>query len=524
MKIKTNNIRATLTKRMLSTGLSALLTLSPVYIHAHTDIAAVTAFVNAYFGDKKCEKFEACKVPLEACQKNPHDQTNLVALATALSETAPQTNVELETYITICLLAICNSDITPQKKADYVADLNHALKTGNIPNRYLEAIKRSLTENFSSTLSEVATAVGMFGTMSTLMIALQNMRINGNALDDLKKAARQNSKKYPTLTWRKLQSNIPEIRKELESNLAGQTKAINKIIDQLHNHCNYLEICERNGQKPKRSLVLHFYGAPGVGKSTALRIISEKLGIGVLTFGMSSAVEDNGKRANTVLARLMNPDVIDTRVTKAYFKTPLRKAIENPGTMIIGFDEIEKMRKLDAQISKCDYRNDEKYIAPSSLDEAMRDVKDQGMFAGFDVSDKIFVTISNETEESLNELEPSFRDRLMGSLVYFKQFGIEDYKELIEKSSKSLFEAYGKDGITLSWSDEALDHYAREFHKEHYSGRRVVEFIDSVGTIVKDSVGLLNYEPTKNNLKLDYDSSLATVIVSPVTNDLSSAG
>lgn len=192
--------------------------------------------------------------------------------------------------------------------------------------------------------------------------------------------------------------------------------------------------------------------------------------------------------------------------------------------MIIGFDEIEKMRKLDAQISKCDYRNDENYIAPSSLDEAMRDVKDQGMFAGFDVSDKIFVTISNETEESLNELEPSFRDRLMGSLVYFKQFGIEDYKELIKKSSRSLFEAYGKDGITLSWSDEALDHYAHEFHKEHYSGRRVVEFIDSVGTIVKDSVALLNYEPTKNNLKLYYDSSSATVIVRPVTNDLSFAG
>lgn len=523
MKIKTNNIKATFRKRMLSTGLSALLTLSPVYIHAaNIDPSIVQTFVETYCKKLTQEK-KNCEAALKAWVKDSTPKT-LSDLAIALTNTVTNAQPGLSAYVATCLVAMSRTDFTATTMTNYSQSLQKALETGKVPNRYLEAIKRSLTENFSRTLSEVATTVGMVGTMSTLMVTLQNMQINGNALDDLKKAALQNSKKYPTLTWRKLQSSIPEIRKELESNLAGQTKAINKIIDQLHNHCNYLEICEKNGQKPKRSLVLHFYGAPGVGKSTALRIISEKLGIGVLTFGMSSAVEDNGKRANTVLARLMNPDVIDTRVTKAYFKTPLRKAIENPGTMIIGFDEIEKMRKLDAQISKCDYRNDENYIAPSSLDEAMRDVKDQGMFAGFDVSDKIFVTISNETEESLNELEPSFRDRLMGSLVYFKQFGIEDYKELIEKSSKSLFEAYSKDGINLSWSDKALDHYAREFHKEHYSGRRVVEFIDNVGTIVKDSVGLLNYEPTKNNLKLDYDSSLDTVIVSPVTNDLSSAG
>ena len=520
MKIKTNNIKATFRKRMLSTGLSALLTLSPVCIHAEVTTVTVQAFVTAYCKENKTgDWFDSCNEKLQEWLQASEDPEKLVALAQALAATSPTKSPELVSYISICLLVLSDNSCTAKEQTKYTKNLTHALKTGKIPNRYLEAIKMALTDDFSTTFPLVSGVVAMIGTMATLLVTLQHMQINGNALDDLKKAALQNSKKYPTLTWRKLQSSIPEIRKELESNLAGQTKAINKIIDQLHNHCNYLEICERNGQKPKRSLVLHFYGAPGVGKSTALRIISEKLGIGVLTFGMSSAVEDNGKRANTVLARLMNPDVIDTRVTKAYFKTPLRKAIENPGTMIIGFDEIEKMRKLDAQISKCDYRNDENYIAPSSLDEAMRDVKDQGMFAGFDVSDKIFVTISNETEESLNELEPSFRDRLMGSLVYFKQFGIEDYKELIEKSSKSLFEAYSKDGINLSWSDKALDHYAREFHKEHYSGRRVVEFIDNVGTIVKDSVEMLDCDLTDIDLKLDYNSSSATVIVSLVTND-----
>lgn len=523
MKIKTNNIKTTFRKRMLSTGLSALLTLSPIYIHVYgTKPAPVIAFVKGYF-ERLGGLPENCQATLDAWVASPND-AKLYDLASALTATVQGPAPDLPAYIASCLIDMCDDYSNFTARNLIIAKLTKALETGKMPNPYLEAIKKSLTEKFSDALSSISIVVTILGSLATMLVALQTQQINGNALDDLKKAAQQNSKKYPTLTWRKLQSSIPEIRKELESNLAGQDNAINKIIDQLHNHCNYLEICEKNGQKPKRSLVLHFYGAPGVGKSTALRIISEKLGIGVLTFGMSSAVEDNGKRANTVLARLMNPDVIDTRVTKAYFKTPLRKAIENPGTMIIGFDEIEKMRKLDAQISKCDYRNDENYIAPSSLDEAMRDVKDQGMFAGFDVSDKIFVTISNETKESLDELEPSFRDRLMGSLVYFKQFGIEDYKELIEKSSKSLFAAYGKYGITLSWSDEALDYYAHEFHEAHYSGRRVVEFIDSIGTIVKDSVGLLKYEPNKNNLKLYYDSSSATVIVRPDTNDLSFAG
>lgn len=511
---------------MLSTGLSALLTLSPVYIHAEFGTDFVATLVNEYCLRNKSKKSHACACAfaLGKWKTSPTDPSYLMDLANALAELSPNKSDGLSAYILICIATASDEKKGPEMQIKYAVKLEQALKTGKIPNLYLEAIKRSLTEKFSDALSSISIVVTILGSLATMLVALQTQQINGNALDDLKKAAQQNSKKYPTLTWRKLQSSIPEIRKELESNLAGQDNAINKIIDQLHNHCNYLEICEKNGQKPKRSLVLHFYGAPGVGKSTALRIISEKLGIGVLTFGMSSAVEDNGKRANTVLARLMNPDVIDTRVTKAYFKTPLRKAIENPGTMIIGFDEIEKMRKLDAQISKCDYRNDENYIAPSSLDEAMRDVKDQGMFAGFDVSDKIFVTISNETKESLDELEPSFRDRLMGSLVYFKQFGIEDYKELIEKSSKSLFAAYGNDGINLDWSKQALNHYAHEFHEAHYSGRRVVEFIDSIGTIVKDSVGLLKYEPNKNNLKLYYDSSSATVIVRPDTNDLSFAG
>ena len=427
MKIKTNNIKATFRKRMLSTGLSALLTLSPVYIQAalETDPTEVITFVKTY-----CKGLDSsgneCTTALKKWVETGDSKT-LSALALELTKTVRSPDSILSTYVATCLNAMSRTNFEAAAITYYTHSLDKALKTGKVPNRYLEAIKRSLTEKFSEALSSISIAVTILGSLASLLVALQTQQINGNALDDLKKAAQQNSKKYPTLTWHKLQSSIPEIRHELESNLAGQTKAINKIIDQLRNHCNYLEICERTGQKPKRSLVLHFYGTPGVGKSTALRIISEKLGIGVLTFGMPSAVEDNGKRANTVLARLMNPDVIDTRITKAYFKTPLRKAIENPGTMIIGFDEIEKMRKLDAQISKCDYRNDENYIAPSSLDEAMRDVKDQGMFAGFDVSDKIFVTISNETEESLNELEPSFRDRLMGSLVYFKQFGIEDY-------------------------------------------------------------------------------------------------
>lgn len=79
----------------------------------------------------------------------------------------------------------------------------------------------------------------------------------------------------------------------------------------------------------------------------------------------------------------------------------------------------------------------------------------------------------------------------MGSLVYFKKFDIEDYKELIKKSSKSLFKAYDNDGINLDWSNQALNHYAPRSHAKKYSGRRFVEFIDSVVTTVKASVGAL---------------------------------
>ena len=316
----------------------------------------------------------------------------------------------------------------------------------------------------------------------------------------------------PVLSWKTLQDKIPLIKNELEKELAGQQQAINKIILQLRNHCTYLQMCEKLNVKPHRSLVLHFYGAPGVGKSSAMSIISRCLGIGLLSFGMPDAVADNGKNATTVRARLMDPDMLDNRVTKAYFKTELKKAIETKGTMIIVFDEIEKMRKLDARLSNSDYRNSEGYINPSSLDETMRDVKDHGKFAGYDVSDKIFITISNETENEINELEPSFKDRLVGNLVYFKQFDVPDYIELIKKSSKMLIESYQQDGISLGWTENCLEHYANEFYKNKYSGRRVVEFIDTVSGIVRDNENLMG---DSFNWSIDFDANTNEVKLVP---------
>ncbi len=517
MKLNTNN---TIKNRVVATCLSALMISSSTvtlksYEFDSRLISKLDVIVNAFGQENRRDALlQSVNKTLETCKgtySEEHKEKH--AVAQEIQKLLRNLCDSLPTDLAVRVMHHAGSYLhenNQEREIDALKQLQHLLKTRKLPNETLEAIGQWFRKDFTTFFGYLAPTVTVLGTMATLLVTVQSMELNGNALGDLKAAAKSNSKKYPTLTWVQLKSKIPVIKNRLFENLAGQKDAIDNIIIQLNNHCNYLELCEKLGTKPKRSLVLHFYGAPGVGKSSALRIIAEELGIGVISFGMSSAVEDNGKRANTVLARLMNPDVIDTRTTKAYFKTPLRKAVENPGTMIIGFDEIEKMRKLDAQISKCDYRNEEGFISPSSLDEAMRDVKDQGKFAGFDVSDKIFVTISNETDDSLKELEPSFRDRLLGSLIYFKQFDIEAYKELIIKSSRLLFDAYREEDIELSWSESALEHYANIFYKDGYSGRRVVEFIDKVSGIVQNYRDLLKYS---RNWIINYNSTLDDIVI-----------
>ena len=127
MKIKTNDIRATFTKRMLSTGLSALLTLSPVCIQAklETDPTAVTAFVTTY-----CEglgsKASTCKTALDNWVKSKTSE-DLSALAIELAKTVKDPAANLPAYIASCLVDMCNGYIDSTAKDKAIAKLTKAL-------------------------------------------------------------------------------------------------------------------------------------------------------------------------------------------------------------------------------------------------------------------------------------------------------------------------------------------------------------------------------------------------------------
>ncbi len=436
-------------------------------------------------------------------------------------------NVNFYSQVRSCL-NIINHDVSDDEYCSYTTKIDAEEKISDASNKLTQILngnyvdvgnsndfwtlaKMSLAKNWPNMLMPLSVITTVVLSVIQAKQLQTQAALENNALNTISKAAKQNQTVRPPLSWKKMRDSIPLIKEELSKNLVGQEEAIESIVDKLKGHCAYLELCEKLNQKPRRSLVLNFYGPPGVGKSTAVNIISRILGSGLLNLGMPAAVEDNGKRAKTVLARLMNDNVIDIRTVKCYLKTDLRKTLESPGHTIIVFDEFEKMRQLDHRLSKDNYFDDNGYILPGSLDEAMRDAFDYGLFANYDVSEKIFITISNDDITSLERLEPSLKDRTEDNLVEFKKFdSIETYKELIVRSSSNLFKAYGNDGINLRWSESALEHYATLFHKAEASGRKVVNFIDHVGSIVKSAKDqLLN----SNNWTIDYNCESNDVYV-----------
>ena len=457
------------TNKILATGLSAIVLANPIVygkIHKNLQPIVETYKLSKTFTDSDLRKWEsddddviiaemAHKIVEEAKKKNPNLTTSNEASVAIFLKSLQEHGIE---------------KIDPDK-------INSLLKEDPMTGIFREFTGKSLK----------LMAISL--PLSILMWGVQNILQSGAHLQDFGLSAKSMFNSVKTvkgITAELLTEKLPEIQENLENSLAGQDEAIEKIMCKLKEHCAYLQECKDLKINPSRCLVLHFYGAPGTGKSTALKVIANTLGVGTYTSGMAQAVEDKGNSANTVISRLMKDEVLDNGRTKQFLKTQLRKIVESPYAQIISFDEIEKQRLLDSQLSKRDFRTEKGFIIPSTLDEAMRDAKDQAKFAGISVGNKIFITISNETEEDLNQLEPSFKDRLSGGMVYFKDFNIDDYKDMIIKSSKDLFEAYKKRGFNLSWSENALDYYSKLFAEHKYSGRRVVEFIDEIRAKIKN--------------------------------------
>lgn len=461
--------------KVLATGLSAIVLANPIVygkIHENLKPIVETYKLSKTFTDIDLKKWE----------DESDDDVIIAEMAHKIVEEAKKKNPSLTTSNEVEVAMFLRSLL---KNPEFNSGKFNKLLEENTKKLLIRKVVGEMTKFLNSGLKIMLATLPL----SVAMWGIENFLKSGTHLQDFILSAKSmfnSAQIVKGITAELLTEKLPEIQENLENSLAGQDEAIEKIMCKLKEHCAYLQECKDLKIAPSRCLVLHFYGAPGTGKSTALKVIANTLGVGTYTSGMAQAVEDKGNSANTVISRLMKDEVLDNGRTKQFLKTQLRKVVESPYAQIISFDEIEKQRLLDSQLSKRDFRTEKGFIIPSTLDEAMRDAKDQAKFAGISVGNKIFITISNETEEDLNQLEPSFKDRLSGGMVYFKDFNIDDYKDMIIKSSKDLFEAYKKRGFNLSWSENALDYYSKLFAEHKYSGRRVVEFIDEIRAKIKN--------------------------------------
>ncbi len=143
---------------------------------------------------------------------------------------------------------------------------------------------------------------------------------------------------------------VNRIEKRLRAELVGQDKAVDRIVESLTGYFESIVQAKAINKKFEGGLVLYLTGAPATGKSTAMKIIEEEMGLKTHVCRMSDAVEDKGNGAQTVASRLTKPIIEDNGQTKVSADTPLTMQIKTGVPTLYCFDEVDKMRILDSTL------------------------------------------------------------------------------------------------------------------------------------------------------------------------------
>ncbi len=309
---------------------------------------------------------------------------------------------------------------------------------------------------------------------------------------------------------------LAKIEKRLHAELVGQDEAIDKMITIMRGYFESVIEAKILGKKFEGGLLLYLTGMPATGKSTAMKIIEEEMGLTSYVGRMSDVVEDKGNKAGTVATRLTKPTIEDTRSVKVTVDSPLTRQIKTGLPTLYCLDEVDKMRSLDSVLQKRNMRNEEGKIIGSSIDEMLRNFGDTGQINGIDASGSILIATSNETPEQLAELESSLYNRYKGCHIHFKDFTKQDYVEIINRKIKNIKEYYKKAyDMEFVLDKSLLDHYSEKFVNERSGGRGTDVLMNKFRATLK------NYINSNKNVKnkvisLNYDNQTNKIFVKNV--------
>ncbi|MDO4199267.1 MAG: AAA family ATPase [Clostridia bacterium] len=301
---------------------------------------------------------------------------------------------------------------------------------------------------------------------------------------------------------------LERIETRLRKELVGQDEAIERIIDIMRGYFASMVEAKENKEKFEGGLMLYLTGSPATGKSTMMKIIQEEMNLGTCVVRMSDVIEDKNNGAETVAARLTKPTIEKTKYTEIKNETPLIKQLNLRKPTLYSFDEIDKMRLLDSSLQKNKTGEISKI---NSIDELLRNFIDTGHIAGIDASGSILIATSNETDEDMDKLEPSLKNRYSPYRVKFKDFSKDDYKEIIKRGSVKLQEHYAKTfNANIEWSENAMDYFASKFVEEKAGGRCAEPLMMKVRSAI--AVLRKNVDIHDKNLSIDINDRKNIVI------------
>ncbi len=304
---------------------------------------------------------------------------------------------------------------------------------------------------------------------------------------------------------------LGRIEKRLRSELVGQDKAIDDIINIMRGYFESVVEAKALGKKFEGGLILYLTGMPATGKSTTMKIIEQEMGLTSYTGRMSDVVEDKGNGAATVAARLTKPVIEDNGKTKVTVDTPLTRQVKTGIPTLYCLDEVDKMRVQDSVLQQRSLKNEDGKIMGSSIDEMLRNFGDTGQINGINASGSILIATSNETPEQLTQLESSLYNRYKGCHIHFKDFDKQDYTEIINRKVANIKEYYKKThNMDITLDQSIFEHYSTKFENENSGGRGVDVLMNNFRAALKnytsstegfkDTTVSLNYDNQTNKL------------------------
>lgn len=291
---------------------------------------------------------------------------------------------------------------------------------------------------------------------------------------------------YKGININKYKGLLERTEKRLRSEIVGQDEAIDKILNVMTGHFEAMLETESLGKKYEKGLVLYLIGPSGTGKSTAMKIIGEEMGLKPYVARMSDVVEDKGNDANSVVARLTKPVIQDTGRVKVSIDTPFTMRLKSGIPTLYFIDEFDKMRKLDATLRKTNEKDDNGKIISGSGDEMLRNFGDTGQINGLNASGSVLISTSNETEAGMEQLEDSLYNRYKDCVIKFDELKASDYKEIIKRKTVPTQEFYkNKFNVDVKWDEAALDYFAKKFESKNMGARSAEALISSARCVLK---------------------------------------